>query len=95
LRNHDWRTATVVTPTRWRHGRQLGCRAEAGPWQLHTKVSQPARACGYANCFRLFALIPNYEIRGWNAAATFDLEAPPIERVGHVIPVEVECIAFS
>ncbi len=31
LRSHDWRTATAVTPSRLRRGRQLGCRAEAGP----------------------------------------------------------------
>ena len=29
---------TAVTPSRWRCSRQLGCRAEAGPCQLHTKV---------------------------------------------------------
>jgi len=29
-----------MTPSRLRQGRQLGCRAEAGPHQLHTKVSQ-------------------------------------------------------
>jgi len=40
LRSHDWRTATAVTPSRWRYCRQLGCRAEAGPHQLHTKVSR-------------------------------------------------------
>jgi hypothetical protein len=31
---------TAVTPLLWRSGRQLGCRAEAGPCQLHTKVSR-------------------------------------------------------
>ena len=40
LRSHDWRTASAVTPSRWRRCRQLGCRAEAGPHQLHTKVSR-------------------------------------------------------
>ena len=40
LPSHDWRTATAVTPSRWRQRRQLGCRAEAGPCQLHTKVSR-------------------------------------------------------
>jgi hypothetical protein len=38
VRRTEWRTATAVTPSRWRCGRQLGCRAEAGPHQLHTKV---------------------------------------------------------
>ena len=38
VRRTEWRTATAVTPSRWRRGRQLGCRAEAGPCQLHTKV---------------------------------------------------------
>ena len=38
VRSTEWRTATAVTPPRWRQGRQLGCRAEAGPCQLHTKV---------------------------------------------------------
>ena len=37
---NDWRTATAVTPSRWQLRRQLGCRAEAGPCQLHTKVSR-------------------------------------------------------
>jgi hypothetical protein len=40
-RRTEWRTATAVTPPRLRQGRQLGCRAEAGPHQLHTKVSRP------------------------------------------------------
>src|SRR5688500_10206247 len=35
LRSHDWRTATAVTPSRWRQRRQLCCRTEAGPCQLH------------------------------------------------------------
>ena len=43
---HDWRTATAVTPSRWRYCRQLGCRAEAGPHQLHTKVRCPAAHTG-------------------------------------------------
>jgi len=38
VRRTESRTATAVTPPRWRHGRQLGCRAEARPHQLHTKV---------------------------------------------------------
>jgi hypothetical protein len=42
----EWRTATAVTPSRWRRSRQLGCRAEAGPCQLHTKVR---RRLGSAN----------------------------------------------
>jgi hypothetical protein len=32
-----------VTPSRWRYYRQLGCRAEAGPHQLHTKVGRRIR----------------------------------------------------
>ena len=32
------RTATAVTPSRWRRSRQLGCRAEAGPHQLQREV---------------------------------------------------------
>src|ERR1051325_2269040 len=40
VRSTEWRTAPVVPPPRLRQGRQLGCRAEAGPRQLHTKVSQ-------------------------------------------------------
>jgi hypothetical protein len=32
---------TAVTPSRWQCRRQLGCRAEAGPHQLHTKASRP------------------------------------------------------
>src|SRR5687767_6815599 len=43
VRRTEWRTATAVTPSCWRYRRQLGCRAEAGPCQLHTKVSQPIR----------------------------------------------------
>jgi len=35
------RTATGVTPSRWQHGRQLGCRADAGPHQLQREVSPP------------------------------------------------------
>ena len=38
VRRTEWRTATAVTPSRWRWSRQLGCRAEAGPHRLHTKV---------------------------------------------------------
>jgi hypothetical protein len=34
------RTATAMTPSRWRTRRQLGRRAEAGPHQL-----QPQRGC--------------------------------------------------
>ena len=44
VRRTEWRTATAVTPSRWRRRRQLGCRAEAGPHQLHTKVRRPS-AC--------------------------------------------------
>jgi hypothetical protein len=33
VRRTEWRTATAVTPSRWRRSRQLGCRAEAGPHQ--------------------------------------------------------------
>jgi hypothetical protein len=44
LQRHDWRPATAVTPSRWRQRRQLGCRAEAGPHQLHTKV-RPRPSC--------------------------------------------------
>ena len=40
VRRTEWRAATAVTPSRWRRGRQLGCRAEAGPHQLHTKVGR-------------------------------------------------------
>ena len=42
----EWRPATGVTPSRWRKGRQLGCRAEAGPHQLHTKVRPPPSCIG-------------------------------------------------
>ena len=38
IRRTESRPATAVTPSRWRKGRQLGCRSEAGPQQLHTKV---------------------------------------------------------
>jgi len=38
VRRTEWRFATAVTPWRWRQGRQLGCRADAGPHQLHTNV---------------------------------------------------------
>src|ERR1051325_7428242 len=40
VRGTESRPATAVTPSRWRRGRQLGCRAEAGPHQLHTEVSR-------------------------------------------------------
>jgi hypothetical protein len=33
-----------VTPWRWRSGRQLGCRAEAGPRQLQREVSRRGRS---------------------------------------------------
>ena len=35
------RSATAVTPSRWRRRRQLGCRAEVGPHQLQREVSPP------------------------------------------------------
>jgi hypothetical protein len=38
VRSTEWRTATAVTPSSWRRSRQLGCRTEAGPCQLHTKL---------------------------------------------------------
>jgi hypothetical protein len=38
VRRTESRTATAVTPPRWRGGRQLGCRAEAGPHQLQREV---------------------------------------------------------
>jgi hypothetical protein len=41
----EWRPAAAVTPSRWRRCRQLGCRAEAGPCRLHTKV-RPLGAAG-------------------------------------------------
>ena len=56
VRRTEWRTATVVTPSRWRHGRQLGCRAEAGPHQLHTKVRRRSAEAPIA-ASRLFALV--------------------------------------
>ena len=43
VRRTELRTATAVTPSRWRCHRQLGCRAEAGPHQLHTKVRRRHR----------------------------------------------------
>jgi hypothetical protein len=48
VRGAEWRTATAVTRSRWRQGRQLGCRAEAGPHQLHTKV-RPRPNCAARN----------------------------------------------
>jgi hypothetical protein len=45
VRSNDWRTAAAVTPSRWRWSRQLGCRTEAGPCQLHTKVSRSSGYC--------------------------------------------------
>jgi hypothetical protein len=38
VRRTEWRTATGVTPSRFGEGRQLGCRAEAGPHQLQREV---------------------------------------------------------
>jgi hypothetical protein len=40
---NDCRTATAVTPPRWRRRRQLGCRAEAGPHQLQREVGRRRR----------------------------------------------------
>ena len=38
VRRTESRTATAVTPSRLQDGRQLGCRAEAGPHQLQREV---------------------------------------------------------
>ena len=40
VRRTESRTATGVTPSRWRRCRQLGCRAEAGPHQHQREVSR-------------------------------------------------------
>src|SRR4028119_1890025 len=39
-RRTESRSANGVTPRCWRRGRQLGCRAEAGPHQLQREVSR-------------------------------------------------------
>jgi len=44
VRRTEARTATAVTPPRWRGCRQLGCRAEAGPHQLQREV-RPRPSC--------------------------------------------------
>ena len=49
VRRTEWRIATAVTPPRWRWSSRLGRRTEAGPCQLHTKVS---RRC-VASCCRI------------------------------------------
>jgi hypothetical protein len=49
VRSTEWRSATAVTPSRWRQHSRLGRRAEAEPHQLHTKVSQPiSRQVGFS-----------------------------------------------
>jgi hypothetical protein len=50
LQSRDWRTATAVTPSSSRRCRQLGCRAEAGPCQLHTKVRRRSLWLAGAEC---------------------------------------------
>jgi hypothetical protein len=54
LLRSEWRPATSVTPSRWRWSRQLGCRAEAGPWQLHTKVGRRAAIVVSTNLSELY-----------------------------------------
>jgi hypothetical protein len=56
VRRIEWRTATGVTPSRLGQGRQLGCRAEAGPHQLQREVSQRFSRGSLTNINHLLSL---------------------------------------